>query len=763
MDRIQVLENKMNGKFENLMKFWRTQEEGLKECFDRREMLWNVMSAMGRDPSSPAVLTVPITGQSQEASRTLSTLAEEFRRASVPTSLGAQNSLNSHVQNNNEIEDKGGELSIPVEHTTAAHKLLLWPSIRQLLNASYDPDYAMLLEEQRGLIIVDDEYDNSLTADDTSIPMPPPVLVDGCQRKSHQSVDRASYTFDTTPFRKPDAEIDRSGLLRLDAETAWRYFRSYLDHMHKLHPFLWQQELEIKVHTFISCFCERSSPSSFGRDSRCQGKKRKRDDEVDIRHLSVEPGSESPQHLVGQHIENAIILFVFALGAISEHQAPLPDPKADGYRDQYIPLLTESVAAEPCLEPDSSISHSSSGVLDPRRTQFDMSPNFSNPCAQYDQTCNSSSNLNQNLTGRKILAPRNDHGDVRNLAVIPGLALYGYASMILGSLRGGVGLQHVHAGLLASLYAGQLAHPFQSHSWICEAARACQVLIRPRQYDRLPDGQLMDQIKFAYWTCLQLESDLLAELDLPASGISRSESRINRPSGRFTIDLPNDMEARGTRMMLHYLSQIHLRTFLNRVHTDLYKVDEQDDAGCWSSTIQETLSTNLELWRSSLPDGMKWKDTEPPAADINTARLRAKYYGARYIIHRPVLYHILHNDQRSARVNSVPESFVFDTPTGSDPNVQTQQMSPSRTPASGSASTAHMQVDISNVNSAADSFPASSVTDWISPTIEFRKLPTKIRRACMVCIESAILSTEVFDGVKDGDLVVTNIFGTAHA
>lgn len=47
-------------------------------------------------------------------------------------------------------------------------------------------------------------------------------------------------------------------------------------------------------------------------------------------------------------------------------------------------------------------------------------------------------------------------------------------------------------------------------------------------------------------------------------------------------------------------------------------------------------------------------------------------------------------------------------------------------------------------------------------TIAYRDLPPKLRRACKVCIDSAILSTEAFDGIE-GRPIVTNIFGTAHA
>ena len=64
-----------------------------------------------------------------------------------------------------------------------------------------------------------------------------------------------------------------------------------------------------------------------------------------------------------------------------------------------------------------------------------------------------------------------------SMDVILGLAYYRYAAQILG-LQGGNGLPHVQAALLAGLYAGQLAHPFQSHRWIYQAAGACQVLVQ---------------------------------------------------------------------------------------------------------------------------------------------------------------------------------------------------------------------------------------------------------------------------------------------
>ena len=72
-----------------------------------------------------------------------------------------------------------------------------------------------------------------------------------------------------------------------------------------------------------------------------------------------------------------------------------------------------------------------------------------------------------------------------------------------------------------------------------------------------------------------MPSDILAELDLPASGISRSQDCISLPKGWFTLNLPNDISAPSTMMMFFYSAQIHLRKILNRVHTDLYKVDSK--------------------------------------------------------------------------------------------------------------------------------------------------------------------------------------------
>ncbi|OXV07880.1 hypothetical protein Egran_04356 [Elaphomyces granulatus] len=265
---------------------------------------------------------------------------EDGKQLATKAILDILQELEDKIMFQSEQEDDGG-LSIPVEHTTAAHNLLLWPSIKCLL-PDEDYDYVMKLEEDRGLI-----------------------------RVYGRGVDDPTEAMIPAPSSPPDESRVR------------RLHRSYLQHIHILHPFLGETILQRKVDEFLEIYSKPKKPH--------RGTKRKR---------SSEPLPWHPWR-IGKSIDNAIVLLVLALGAICEwRDKPLPGPVSD----------------------------SAGGAL--------------------------------------------------NVDIIPGLVYYAYATDILGNLQGGNDLPHVQAALLASLYAGQLAHSFQSHGWISQASRACQVLIR---------------------------------------------------------------------------------------------------------------------------------------------------------------------------------------------------------------------------------------------------------------------------------------------
>ncbi|GAB1209616.1 hypothetical protein APSETT445_008397 [Aspergillus pseudonomiae] len=524
-----------------------------------------------------------------------------------------------------------GELSIPVEHTTAAHKLLLWPSIRNLLHPrEYDEDYVMTLEEKRGLIRVYGRGEGDETSEDNGLSPPSTTL--STSFNENQPYYAASPSngpwgvYVNQPQTKLENKgLDENGMLTADPDMIRRYHKNYMKHMHQLHPFLDQSDLENKVDYFIRMYCPLKGPvvspgvPNNHMNDVPRGAKRKRSCEnLQGVGCDMQPAMEQgSSRRIEKSIYNAIILLVLALGSICEAN-PVPGPVTNSPVD----FRKETIPGPP-----------THGLLSPE----------------------GSDSLPQSQGSGYVTDNHTYASQDKNLDYIPGLAFYAYATQILGSLQGANRLPHVQAALLAGLYAGQLAHPFQSHGWISQAARACQVLVRsiPRKrYTQMPDGPDKDLYDFAYWTCLQLES---------------------------------------------------------------------------------------------LPAVMKWKDTDPPSEEINVARMRAKYYGARYIIHRPLLYHALHYyGQLGLRASSDGPSTQATAMTAS----KSQQISPSMNHSQGATNMARLSSDIG---------PTSGFTG-----IAHRDLPTKLRRACKVCIDSAILSTVAFDGIK-GRPVVTNIFGTAHA
>ena len=199
-------------------------------------------------------------------------------------------------------------------------------------------------------------------------------------------------------------------------------------------------------------------------------------------------------------------------------------------------------------------------------------------------------------------------------------------------------------------------------------------------------------------------SDILAELDLPPSGISRYEHAYNKQYHPRGIAVSSWTGLQQNKVMYYYSAQLQLRRILNSIHSELYNLKP----AVWPNKLCAELNRWLEGWRAALPNDLQWSDTDPPSADINAARMRAKYYGARYLINRPLLHSAIH----SLEPNGISNAAV------------PQRSSP--------ASVKHGRVD------------------------------QEVYEASKICVEAAVKSTIAFDGVE-GRLIVTNIFGTAHA
>jgi len=83
-------------------------------------------------------------------------------------------------------------------------------------------------------------------------------------------------------------------------------------------------------------------------------------------------------------------------------------------------------------------------------------------------------------------------------------------------------------------------------------------------------------------------------------------------------------------ILRYYSYQIQLRLTMNSIHATLYHSSKNQNTRS-SDTMMLVLSENLEDWRKMLND-WDWDDNNHESPNINIARMRGKYYGAKYII-----------------------------------------------------------------------------------------------------------------------------------
>ncbi|RMZ92572.1 hypothetical protein DV736_g180, partial [Chaetothyriales sp. CBS 134916] len=616
------------------------------------------------------------------------------------------------------------EFSMPLEHTTGVHNLMEWPSIRALIPPNQSITYVMDTESSRGVLRLygcgegEDKGDGHEGA-----PSPAQSTSSEGRRTDDETSSLSSQSIwgnGQLPVQALVAEkhtakdhvggLSPSGGLMLDSQAVDKYFRVYMENMHILHPFLEPKVMRNMVHTF-----KRKYSWDLKGVQAAVGHKRKRDmadspsslDESATNYRGSRTSAAHPEASanIEHSVANAIILLVLALGKICLYKSALPGPVSTAW-----------------VRTATTPQHVYYSDLPPRTT-------VSTPSSPFKE--------GTDVNGGTA------HGQAKNMDVIPGLAYFAKAADILGEFPGGADISHVQANLLAGLYMGQLARIFPSHHYISVACHACQILIKSTEYK---EGKTNEQkmsksrrnlINFAFWSCLQLESDILAEVDLPPSGITRYEGRQHQemPTG---ITLDAITEPGGHNDILRFYSyQVQLRRTMNDIHSMLYgKGKKAMDTKNLTFSLIDILDENMENWRSMLGD-WDWDDDKHESADINVARMRAKYYGGKYIIHRPCLQWLLTDS-----VPVIPGSQHSGSPyrTQASPPFGSMLQPGYSPPGKGPAGT--------------EMGPPEKVADG-------RSHP-RVLESAKQCVEAAIRSTTAFDSVPPRP-IITNIFGTAHA
>ncbi|KAK4230270.1 hypothetical protein QBC38DRAFT_50184 [Podospora fimiseda] len=560
--------------------------------------------------------------------------------------------------------------TIPPNHTTPASNLLKWPPIYELTKRYMSPDlikhmdeFPVRNEEKRGILRLwgrGEGYDGSRMDAQQDLGAVQ-VHDDVFDSAGAPSPSDCWGSINGSPG--PDGRLPWQVHLDFNEHNVWTYVSCFNENIQNMHPLLIPEELQAMVKLFLSSVHgeHRHRDTSGGNPSVAKfvemtGSKRKR---------SRSPAHDAPDtHFVKgrptfqRSINNCIVLLVLALGKLckcSEERIPEPaplTPTASSHHHNII-LSTETPDRQPPHSPmqTSSPSHSAG--------RYPQSPKDGSTSSR--RSSGPTSGRSWNLPSASGSAMD------RNMDRIPGLDYFAYATDILGGQMGGFSIRHVHAHILAGLFYGQLGRVVESYSHIKQASWALQTKLRPSmdQYRRLqeqqtsaPEGQT-DQIQdkvdnllvIAFWSILQLESDIVAELPLPQSHILAFEDMMPFPNVDMAKEWGFDDD-----VLQSYLAQLYLRKNLNQIHLMLYNPDNCKPLAqlLRGSTIVETIEHALDM--RFIPEPYKFDTKAPPASDILSARLRAKYWGAQVITYRPFVRQIIEWNYYKTRNGDVPMS-----------------------------------------------------------------------------------------------------------
>ena len=212
---------------------------------------------------------------------------------------------------------------------------------------------------------------------------------------------------------------------------------------------------------------------------------------------------------------------------------------------------------------------------------------------------------------------------------------------------------------------------------------------------------------------LIVNSDLIAEMPMPTSGLLSYEDDVPHPNMSL-------LEGFDQRVLDSYPGQLYMRTHLNRIHRMFYSPEDRDKP--------ETDKFSKVGLVSGAVSGMNWvapsfafKEEDLPADDILSVRLRAKYWGAQVITYRPFIREIL---QFSHSRKNHPSSPALQKPDFQEDIISSVIQASARTP------------------------------NDINPQVIW---------LAQKGINALINSTSAFHRLGDERPIITNVFGTAHA
>ncbi|CCC06818.1 hypothetical protein SMACR_00847 [Sordaria macrospora] len=219
----------------------------------------------------------------------------------------------------------------------------------------------------------------------------------------------------------------------------------------------------------------------------------------------------------------------------------------------------------------------------------------------------------------------------------PGLQYFTAAWALLPGMMTSNSVLAAQCHLLAAAYLFYLVRPLEAWNLLCTTSTKLQLLLMTPNRVPVDQRELSERI---YWNALLFESDLLAELDLPHSGVVAFEENVGLPCG-FEGD---EQEAVGRDDLWYFLAEIALRRLLNRVSQLIYSKDSLASTTSLEPIVTE-LDFQLTQWYESLPLPLQFPFTRAMLPDPVQTVLRLRFFACRTIIYRPYILAVLDNEQ----------------------------------------------------------------------------------------------------------------------
>jgi hypothetical protein len=221
----------------------------------------------------------------------------------------------------------------------------------------------------------------------------------------------------------------------------------------------------------------------------------------------------------------------------------------------------------------------------------------------------------------------------------PGLQYFTAAWSLLPGMITTNNVLAAQCHLLAAAYLFYLVRPLEAWNLLCTTSTKLQLLLMAP--NRIPPQQ-RELVERIYWNALLFESDLLAELDLPHSGVVQFEENVGLPGGFEGEEQDQDQVGRDD--LWYFLAEIALRRLLNRVSQLIYSKDSMASTTSLEPVVAE-LDYQLTQWYESLPLPLQFPFSRTMLQDPIQAVLRLRFYACKTIIYRPYILAVLDNEQ----------------------------------------------------------------------------------------------------------------------